>query len=130
MLTLGEGLTPNVHRNWTERELYHAYNARALTHVCAIYPNVKKSTSLRNIGKPLKNTSAMIAADQELFTLLPRGAIGELWFGGDQVGRSLPNSDSSRAGKFIEHPEYGRLYRTGQFGRLLPDGSILLRERG
>jgi amino acid adenylation domain-containing protein len=130
MLTLGEGLTPKVHRDWTERELYHAYSARALTHVCAIYTNVKKSTSLRNIGKPLKNTSAMIAADQELFTLLPRGAIGELWFGGDQVGRSLPNSDSSRAGKFIEHPEYGRLYRTGQFGRLLPDGSILLRERG
>lgn len=26
--------------------------------------------------------------------------------------------------KFIEHPKYGRIYRSGDFGRLLPDGSL------
>lgn len=130
LLTLGEGLTPNVHQNWAKKELYQAYSANVLTHVCAICPNVKASTSLQNIGKPLRNTSAMVVANQESFALLPRGAIGELCFGGDQIGRFLPKSSSSRIGKFIEHPEYGRLYRTGDFGRLLPDGTILLRKRG
>ncbi|KAJ5295213.1 hypothetical protein PENANT_c048G05147 [Penicillium antarcticum] len=130
LLTLGEGLTSSVHRNWAEKEIYQAYSSGSLTHICAIYPNVKASTSLQNIGKPLRNTSAMVVADQESFTLLPRGAVGELCFGGEQVGRSLSNSSSSRVGKFIEHPEYGRLYRTGDFGRLLPDGTILLRRRG
>jgi hypothetical protein len=130
LLTLGEGLTPHVHQDWAEKELYQAYSANVLTHVCAIYPNVKASTSLQNIGKPLRNTSAMVVADQESFTLLPRGAIGEICFGGDQIGRLLPNSSSSRVGKFIEHHEYGRLYRTGDFGRLLPDGTILLQKRG
>jgi non-ribosomal peptide synthetase component F len=26
--------------------------------------------------------------------------------------------------KFIEHPDYGRIYRSGDYGRLLPDGSL------
>ena len=31
--------------------------------------------------------------------------------------------------KFITHPQYGRLYRTGDFGRLLPDGSLVFNGR-
>lgn len=31
--------------------------------------------------------------------------------------------------KFINHPRYGRLYRSGDFGRLLPDGSIIFTSR-
>ncbi|KAJ5770743.1 uncharacterized protein N7511_002794 [Penicillium nucicola] len=130
LLTSGEELTPNVHQNWGKKEIYQTYSSGAIAHICAIYPNVKDSASLRNIGKPLNNTSAMIVADQESFSLLPRGAIGELCFGGDQVGRSLSNSNSSYAAKFIEHPQYGKLYRTGDFARLLPDGTILLQKRG
>jgi hypothetical protein len=34
---------------------------------------------------PLKNTSAMVIADKDGFNLLPRGAVGLLCFGGDQV---------------------------------------------
>ena len=33
------------------------------------------------------------------------------------------------AQKFIDHPEYGRLYRSGDFGRMLPDGSLVFTGR-
>lgn len=52
--------------------------------VCTICLNIETSTEVANIGMPLKNTSAMIAADCEEFSLLPRGASGEICFGGDR----------------------------------------------
>ena len=30
------------------------------------------------------------------------------------------------AEKFFEHPDYGRLYRSGDLGRMLPDGSLII----
>lgn len=48
-------------------------------------PNVTASDNLRNIGKPFKNTSAFVISGGPGFSLLPRGAVGEFCFGGDQV---------------------------------------------
>lgn len=31
--------------------------------------------------------------------------------------------------KFINHPEYGRIYKSGDFGRMMPDGSIVFTGR-
>jgi non-ribosomal peptide synthetase component F/aryl carrier-like protein len=31
---------------------------------------------------------------------------------------------NQNVGKIIQHPKYGRLYRSGDFGRLMPDGSL------
>lgn len=71
------------------------YSSPALTGICTIATNVTQATSHANIGAPLRNTSAMIVASQETFKLLPRGATGELCFGGTQVVRQL--SSHSRA---------------------------------
>lgn len=65
------------------------YSSTGITGVCTILPNVKTSTSFANIGMPLKNTSAMIVANKNALSLLPRGALGELCFGGDQVVWSM-----------------------------------------
>ncbi|KAJ5447818.1 AMP-dependent synthetase/ligase [Penicillium cf. griseofulvum] len=126
LLSSGEAVTPNLHRNWAGKGLHQAYSNRALAYACTLCPNIQASTYVRNIGKPLKNTSAMIVADGDSLGLLPRGAIGELCFGGDQVGRCLPDSEASVTGRFVDHPEFGRVYRTGDFGRLLPDGTLIL----
>ncbi|KAJ5988323.1 hypothetical protein N7481_003533 [Penicillium waksmanii] len=71
----------------------------------------------------------MIIADTATATapvnLLPRGALGELCFGGDQIGRIF-HSDRLGEEKFIDHPQFGRLCRTGDRGRILSDGTISL----
>jgi acyl-CoA synthetase (AMP-forming)/AMP-acid ligase II len=67
---------------------------------------IETSSAITGVGKPLKNTSAMVIADKAEFNLLPRGAVGLLCFGGDQVvsrkrltwNIDLANSVSPRLG--------------------------------
>ncbi|KAJ5707230.1 hypothetical protein N7488_007031 [Penicillium malachiteum] len=126
LLTSGESLTVKVRQNWTGIELHHGYDNLGLAGICTVNPYVESSTSLTNIGKPLENTSVFILSDQDKFTLLPRGAVGELCFGGDQVARILSGSQDGISGGFVEDPKFGRVFKSGDYGRLLSDGSILL----
>lgn len=57
--------------------------------------------------------------------LVPRGGVGELCFGGAQVFRGYLNRPELNARKIINHPQYGRIYRSGDMGMLLPDDAIL-----
>jgi amino acid adenylation domain-containing protein len=124
LLTSGEQLTPRVHRDWAGKGLYHAYSSEALVHAFTL-SEINISTSIRNVGQPLGNTFAIIV-DGKSMCLLPRGAVGELCFGGDQVGNCLPGLDTSLTGQFVDHPDYGLIYRTGDYGRLLPDGTLII----
>ena len=79
---------------------------------------------INNIGPPFDNTSAFVL-DPDSDAILPRGAVGELCFGGEQVFRGYLNRPELNATKLINIAPYGRLYRSGDMGRLLPDGCIL-----
>ena len=57
--------------------------------------------------------------------ITPRGAVGELCFGGAQVFRGYLKRPELNAQKIFNHPIYGRLYRSGDMGILLSDDSIL-----
>ncbi|KAJ5310521.1 uncharacterized protein N7443_002982 [Penicillium atrosanguineum] len=96
------------------------------TGICTIYPNFPSSTSPGNTEMPIKKTFAMVVTDQTATGLLPRGAYGEICFGGDQMANVLPDTKIPDAGRFIENREHGRLFMTGEYGRLLADGSIML----
>ncbi|KAJ5543007.1 hypothetical protein N7461_009010 [Penicillium sp. DV-2018c] len=126
LLSSGEEMNPKLHRKWAGRGLSHAYSGHALAHVCTLCYNMQESTRVQNIGRPLKNTSAFIMPYGKSLDLLPRGAIGELCFGGDQVGRCLSDSGQLMTGRFVNHPDHGRIYKTGDLGRLLPDGTLIL----
>jgi non-ribosomal peptide synthetase-like protein len=71
------------------------------------------------IGSPFANvTYAILEVDQ--LGPLPHGEIGELCIGGVHVARGYRNLPDQTAEKFIAHPEFGRLYRTGDKCRIDP----------
>jgi amino acid adenylation domain-containing protein len=86
------------------------------------------SDLINNIGRPFDNTSAFVL-DPNSNTILPRGAVGELCFGGYQVFQGYLNRPDLTAAKIISHPTYGRIYRSGDLGMLLSDDSILFSGR-
>lgn len=87
-------------------------------------PFVTASDTINNIGPPLRNTSAFVLQGPDSLALVPRGGIGEFCFGGDQVFRGYLNMPELDALKIIDHPKFGRLYRSGDYGRVLWDGSL------
>ena len=64
------------------------------------------------IGSPFANVTYVILEVNELRPL-PHGEVGELCIGGVHVARGYRNLPEQTAQKFITHPRFGRLYRTG-----------------
>lgn len=82
------------------------------------------SDNINNIGPPLRNTSAFVMQRPENLALVPRGGVGEFCFGGDQVFRGYLNKPLLNSQKLVDHPKFGRLYRSGDYGRILWNGSL------
>ena len=57
-------------------------------------------------------------------TLVPQGGMGEFCFGGEQVFREYLNMPALNRERIIYHPKFGRLYRSGDYGRILSDRSL------
>jgi acyl-CoA synthetase (AMP-forming)/AMP-acid ligase II/acyl carrier protein len=78
------------------------------------------------IGRPVTNTQIYIL-DSNLQSV-PIGVSGELHIGGIQVARGYLNRPELTREKFIPDPfskeTDGRLYKTGDLARFLPDGTI------
>jgi amino acid adenylation domain-containing protein len=75
------------------------------------------------IGGPLPNTTLHIL--DAALTPLPLGVPGEICIGGVGVARGYVGQPELTAERFIQHPTSGaRLYRTGDIGCWLTDGSI------
>ena len=76
------------------------------------------------IGKPISNSTCLILDPNN--KLIPVGVAGEIFLSGDGLSRGYFNAPALTEEKFIPHPfiENERLYKTGDLGRWLPDGTI------
>ncbi|WP_159882458.1 non-ribosomal peptide synthetase [Paenibacillus puerhi] len=81
------------------------------------------------IGRPIAHSTAYVVDRQQ--KLVPVGAWGELLVGGDGVARGYLNRPELTEKMFIEHPfEPGkRCYRTGDFVKWRPDGTLEFKGR-
>lgn len=80
------------------------------------------------IGKPIANTTVHLLDDE--LRPVPVGMPGELCTGGDGLAIGYHGAPELTAEKFIFHPEFGRLYRTGDRCRRASDGTIEFLGRG
>jgi acyl-coenzyme A synthetase/AMP-(fatty) acid ligase/acyl carrier protein len=74
------------------------------------------------IGRPVANTQLYVLDNR--LELVPRGAVGELFIGGDGVARGYLDRPDLTASRFLANPfcPGGRMYRTGDLARMLPGG--------
>ncbi|MGI9353563.1 MAG: AMP-binding protein, partial [Rhizobiaceae bacterium] len=72
-----------------------------------------------SIGSPLANVTYVIL-DLDSTDPLPHGEEGELCIGGVHVARGYRNLPDQTAERFITHPTFGRLYRSGDKCKIDP----------
>lgn len=79
-----------------------------------------------SIGTPIANTSIYILGPG--LQLLPPGAVGELWIGGEGVARGYLGRGELTAERFAPDPfasdAGGRMYRTGDLAKFECDGTV------
>jgi polyketide synthase PksJ len=121
---------PDLHRKLAPNAiLYNMYGPSEYSvgaTFAKIYDPDAKQVHKITIGKALSNTQVYIL--DENFQQAPVDVKGEIFIGGDGLATGYLNNETLSAEKFIHAPLEGqkaiRLYRTGDFGRFLPDGNI------
>ncbi|WP_245894300.1 amino acid adenylation domain-containing protein [Chamaesiphon polymorphus] len=122
----GEACPPDLVAQWGRgRQFINGYGPTEST-VCTTTAICKDSDTAPPIGRPMDNLQVYIL-DRHLQPV-PIGVAGELHVGGAGLARGYLNRADLTAEKFIPNPfgrDYsGRLYKTGDLARYLPDGNI------
>jgi amino acid adenylation domain-containing protein len=123
LVTAGEPMTEAVAQRWGDK-LYQGYGPSETTNICSV-KRMGANQAIQHLGWSFDNTSTFVLA-QDSTEPVPFGCLGEFCFGGDQVAQGYLNSEELTAAKFINHPVFGRIYRSGDLGRMLSDGSMVI----
>lgn len=93
------------------------------------YPIKEVNKAWKSIpyGYPLTNQTFYVL-DYNM-EICPIGVQGELYIGGDGVASGYVNDKEKTDKAFIQHPMYGRIYKTGDYGILKKEGWIEFRGR-
>ncbi|WP_009631986.1 non-ribosomal peptide synthetase [Synechocystis sp. PCC 7509] len=107
------------------QHLLHVYGPTENTTFTTWY-EVENVTQLKTIpiGKAIANTQIYLL--DNYLNPVPVGVAGEIYIGGDGLAQGYFNRPELTAQQFIAHPwlKSARLYKTGDFGRYLPDGNL------
>lgn len=135
LLTIGEMLTQHVVSEYGDSEaragiLWAMYGPTEAAIHCTLQAKFSANASTSNIGCPLDTVSTFVLApcqgssESAEPTILAWGEAGELALGGYQIAEEYLNRPELTAAVFVDHPMYGRLYRTGDRARFRDDGTI------
>jgi amino acid adenylation domain-containing protein len=127
VVTAGELLinkvAQEIYQTGTVERMYNCWGPCETTIHSSFYLTRPGATRNPPIGKPLINTQLYVLDDR--LQLAPAGVVGEVCVAGEGVARGYWNRPELTASKFIPNPfGTGRLYRTGDTARWLPDGNL------
>lgn len=118
-------LSPDIVRRSKEKNarliIHNEYGPTECSVVSTIHPDVQVDEPI-TIGKPIPGTFILVLNDKH--EILEDGQVGEACIGGVGLARGYQNNPQLTAEKFISYPPYGRLYKTGDLVRILPDANI------
>lgn len=124
VVTGGEALNEGLAQALLQRckSVWNAYGPTEAT----VWTNVERLAEgdAITVGRPLPNARVYITDARG--RLQPIGVPGEIAIGGVAVGRGYLNRPDEHARRFGDDPFHvgGRIYRTGDRGKFLPDGRI------
>ncbi|RLJ80977.1 non-ribosomal peptide synthetase, partial [Pedobacter alluvionis] len=115
--------------NYKSVKLVHVYGPTENTTFSTYYPITELNEAFGTvpIGAAISHSSCYILGEWNgHFQLKPIGVVGEIFVGGTGLASGYLNQQALTDAKFIDHPfEVGKkVYRTGDYGRWLPDGNI------
>ncbi|MGH9886650.1 MAG: non-ribosomal peptide synthetase, partial [bacterium] len=127
VIVAGEAISVREAQRWAPRvSLFNAYGPTETTVCATAYPCARSDGATVPLGRPIPN--ARIYLLDRLGAPVPIGVTGELYIGGDVVGRGYLNRPALTAERFLDDPFSGRagdrMYKTGDLGRWLPDGTV------
>ncbi|KAJ1984738.1 hypothetical protein H4R33_004279 [Dimargaris cristalligena] len=122
IVTGGESLTPELQAQWAHRctlaNMYGPTETTIFSNMAIIRPDDDIT-----IGQPIRNVFNLVVDDE--LRLVPVGVPGELLIGGIGLARGYQNLPNATRTKFIPNPYGpGRVYRTGDYARWLPNGTV------
>ncbi len=119
----GEVIDEATVRFWSKTViLANCYGPTEATVLCA-WNRLEGHKSANQLGRPIPGYSIYLFDDNGL--RVPIGGVGEIYIGGDGVGKEYLGRPDLTAAKFTIHPlAKGRLYRTGDLARYLPNGDL------
>ncbi|WP_310488909.1 amino acid adenylation domain-containing protein, partial [Chamaesiphon sp. VAR_69_metabat_338] len=135
IICAGESCPKDIFKKWwqPQRRLFNAYGLTEVT-VWSTIAEIKYPNEQIAIGRPISNTQIYIL-DKHLQPV-PIGIDGELYIGGDGLGRGYINRPELTVEHFIANPfddspqetlrdrQGARLYKTGDLARYQSNGEI------
>ena len=123
-----EALTMELVKDFKSKLPAKLFNVYGPTETCLSVTQWETNLEIRSniapIGRPIDNTKIYILDSQ--LQPVPIGVPGEIYIGGVGLARGYLNRSKLTAERFIKNPfkADGRLYKTGDLARYLPDGTI------
>ncbi|WP_198299704.1 non-ribosomal peptide synthetase [Tumebacillus avium] len=125
----GERAMPSMVRAWREvstghNNLYNGYGPTETTVTATVYNEELPDDDIP-IGRPVANTQSYVLDDR--LQPVPIGVPGELYIGGDNVGRGYLGRPELTAERYLPNPfrPGERIYKTGDIVRFRADGNLL-----
>ncbi|MCK4258178.1 MAG: amino acid adenylation domain-containing protein, partial [Halanaerobiales bacterium] len=124
LLTGGSATNFDLIEKWnnSNREYINAYGPTETTICATAWKAEGGDYHTVPIGQPITNTRAYILDEQ--MNLVPIGIAGELCISTVGLARGYLNRPELTKEKFVDTLTFGRLYKTGDLARWLPDGNI------
>lgn len=127
VFTSGEALPRELVARWNalvHAELHNLYGPTEATVDVSWQPCLRTPSHAVPIGRPISNTRLYVLDEGK--RPVPLGVTGEIYIAGVQVARGYLNRPDLTVQRFMDDPSApgSRIYRTGDLGRWLADGSI------
>ncbi|MCC7070993.1 MAG: amino acid adenylation domain-containing protein [Deltaproteobacteria bacterium] len=122
----GEAVSAELAKELLARsaELWNLYGPTETT-IWSTVKRLKPDDERITIGRPIDHTTVWILGPRQ--ELVPQGVLGEICIGGRGLARGYLDRPELTADRFVANPHGppgDRIYRTGDLGRLLPNGEI------